>query len=83
MNDPLRGLFFKVNPLKLKKKWSYQNKNEKKFIIIVNHTKWVLQKIPSECLWCERVPVWGYVGIESAQSSIFVGTPWPIHYHIW
>ena len=25
------------------------------------------------CLrWCERWPVWGYVGIESAQSSVFL-----------
>ena len=26
-------------------------------------------KIPNECLWHERWPVWGYVGIDSAQSS--------------
>ena len=26
-------------------------------------------KIPSECLWCERWPVWRYIGVESAQSS--------------
>ena len=26
-------------------------------------------KIPSECLWCERWPVWGYIGVSSAQSS--------------
>ena len=26
-------------------------------------------KNTSEYLWCERWPVWGYVGIESAQSS--------------
>ena len=29
------------------------------------------KKIPSECLWFERWPVWGYVGIESAQSSFY------------
>ena len=28
-------------------------------------------KIPSECLWCERWPVWGYVDGESAQSSFY------------
>ena len=39
----------------------------------MNHTKWVLQKIPSECLWCERWPVWGYVDVESAQSSFLWG----------
>ena len=26
-------------------------------------------KIPSECMWHERWPVLGYVGVESAQSS--------------
>ena len=26
-------------------------------------------KIPNECLWHEKWPVWGYVGIELAQSS--------------
>ena len=26
-------------------------------------------KIPSECLWHEKWPVWGYIGIESVQSS--------------
>ena len=60
--------FFLIDPPKIKKKWFDQN-NEKWFMIIVNHTTWVLQKIPSECLWCERWPVWGYVGVESAQSS--------------
>ena len=28
-------------------------------------------KIPNECLWCERWPVWGYVGAELAQSSYY------------
>ena len=28
-------------------------------------------KLPSECLWRERWLVWGYVCIESAQSSSF------------
>ena len=54
---------------KKEKKWFDQKKKKKYFIIIVNHTKWVLQKIPSECLWCEIWPVWGYVGVESVQSS--------------
>ena len=26
-------------------------------------------KIPNECLWHEKWPVWGYVCIESAQTS--------------
>ena len=26
-------------------------------------------KIPSECLWHEKWPVWGFVGIESGESS--------------
>ena len=42
----------------------------KKFIIIENHTKWMLQNIPSECLRHERWPVWGYIGMESAMSSL-------------
>ena len=29
-------------------------------------------KIPSDRLWHERWPVWGYVGIESPQSSLRV-----------
>ena len=29
-------------------------------------------KIPNECLWHEKWPVWEYVGIESAQSSYYV-----------
>ena len=65
-------LLFKLTPKNEKKKWSPPKKKKKKknlFIIIVNHTKWVLQKIPSEYLWCERWPVWGYVGVELAQSS--------------
>ena len=28
-------------------------------------------KIPNECLWGERWPVWDYVGVVSAQSSSF------------
>ena len=28
-------------------------------------------KIPNECLWNERWPVWEYVGVESLQSSSF------------
>ena len=28
-------------------------------------------KIPSECLWHEKWPVWEYVCIESVQSSTF------------
>ena len=28
-------------------------------------------EIPSECLWHERWPGWGYVGVESVQSSFF------------
>ena len=38
-------------------------------VLIVNHTKWVLQNIPNECIWHERWPVWGYVDIESMQFS--------------
>ena len=30
-------------------------------------------KIPSECLWHERWPVWGYVGAEFAQSGFQLG----------
>ena len=26
-------------------------------------------KIPNECVWRKKWPVWGYVGIELAQSS--------------
>ena len=37
-------------------------KNEKKNGLTKN--------ISSECLWCERWPVWGYVGVELAQSSL-------------
>ena len=44
-------------------------KKMKFHVKIVNHTKWVLQNIPTECLWSERWSVWGYVGVESAQSS--------------
>ena len=36
---------------------------------IVTRTKWWLQEIPSECLWCKRWPVWGYADFKSAQSS--------------
>ena len=32
-------------------------------------------KLPSECLWRERWPVWGYVCVESAQSSSFSPHP--------
>ena len=35
-------------------------------------------KITSECLWHDGWPVWGYVGVESAQSSSFgPGPPQP------
>ena len=34
-------------------------------------------KIPSEWLWCESLPVLGYVGVESAQSSSFYPQPPP------
>ena len=39
-------------------------------IIIVDHTKWVLQKYPVNACGVRdhRWPVWGYVGDESAQS---------------
>ena len=45
---------------------------KKWFITIVNHenTKWVLQKIPNECLWRERWPVWGYVGINLGHNFV-------------
>ena len=61
MNNLKRGLFdTKIN----------KNKQE----IISNNCeshKMGTAKIPSDNLWHERWPVWGYVGIESAQSSFF------------
>ena len=33
------------------------------------------RKIPSECLWLERWPVWGYVCIESVQFCSFGPLP--------
>ena len=30
-------------------------------------------KIPSECLWHERWPIWGYIGAEFAQSGFQLG----------
>ena len=41
-------------------------------ITILNHTKWVLQKVPSQFLWRERWPLWGYAGVESARSSFSI-----------
>ena len=38
-------------------------------LIIVNHIRLVLQRIPSECMLCERWPVRRFVGVKLAQSS--------------
>ena len=35
----------------------------------MNHTNWVVQNIPSECLCCDRWPVWEYIGIELVQYT--------------
>ena len=47
----------------------------KRFIIIVNRIKWVLQNIPKECPWHERWLVWGYV-VVSQCNLVLYGDNW-------
>ena len=47
---------------KKKKKKIYEKKN-------CESRKMGTEKIPSEYLWYEGWPVWGYVGVELAQTS--------------
>ena len=56
----------------MKKKNGLTKKKKRRKIVYNNceSHKMGAAKIPSECLWCERWPVWRYVGVKSVQSSI-------------